>query len=87
VISLALGDNSSASVVTDLAHALAVASVAAVVAVYHWRVLRADARRTVAEVGPAEARAVVEIRAADPAVLERALAALQTSGVEVKIVR
>ena len=87
LIGLGLGDSSSVSVLTDLAHALAVAAVAAVVAVYHWRVLRADARRTVAEVGPAEARVVVELRAADPAALERALSALQASGVELKIVR
>jgi hypothetical protein len=87
LIGLGLGDSSSVSVLTDLAHALAVAAVAAVVAVYHWRVLRADARRTVAEVRPAEARVVVELRAADPAALERALSALQASGVELKIVR
>ena len=87
LIGLGLGDSSNVSVLTDLAHALAVAAVAAVVAVYHWRVLRADAPAAVAENGPAESRAIVELRAADPAALERALAALQASGVEVKIVR
>ena len=48
VISLLLGagvaDSSTTSVLTDLTRALAVALVAAVVAVYHWRVLRSDAR-------------------------------------------
>ena len=87
VISLGLGDTSRVSVLTDLAHALAVAAVAAMVAVYHWRVLRADARRTVAEAGPTEAKMVVEIRAADPAALQQALSALQAGGVQVKIVR
>jgi hypothetical protein len=87
LIGLGLGDTSRVSVLTDLAHALAVAAVAAMVAVYHWRVLRADARRTVAEVGPTEAKVVVELRATDPAVLEQALAALQAGGVQVKVVR
>jgi Domain of unknown function (DUF5671) len=86
VIGLGLGDTSRVSVLTDLAHALAVALVATIVAVYHWRVLRADARRTEAEVAPAEARLVVELRAADPAGLEQALSALQASGVQVKVV-
>jgi len=87
LIGLGLGDSSSVSVRTDLAHAVAVAAVAAVVAVYHWRVLRADARAAVAESVPTESRAVVEIRAADSAALERALNALRASGVQVKIVR
>ena len=86
LISLGLGEASSVGVLTDLTHALAVAAVAAVVAAYHWRVLRSDARRTVVEASPTEARAVVELRAEDPAALERALSAVRASGVQVKIV-
>ena len=70
---------------SDLAHALAVGIVAAVVAVYHWRVLRADAKRTLPVSQPTvpEAQALVELRAVNAEALERALSALRSTGVQV----
>ena len=90
LLGLALGGSFGQDVATDLAHAIALASVAALVAVYHWRVLRADARlaQPVAAVPvTAEATAVVEIHAADAESLGRALAALRGSGVDFRVVR
>ena len=46
LLGIALGGGWRPEVVADLTHAVAVASVASVVAAYHWQVLRADARRT-----------------------------------------
>jgi hypothetical protein len=91
VISLLLGESSTASVLTDLTRALAVAIVAGAVAAYHWRVLRADAARPVAEPTPvreepaAEAQLTVRIRAATPDALEQAMATLRSTGVEVAV--
>jgi hypothetical protein len=90
VISLLLGATSSASVLTDLTRALAVAVVAGVVVAYHWRILRADARRTteptpVPAEPAAEAQLTVRIRAASPDALEHAMAALRSTGVEVAV--
>jgi hypothetical protein len=103
VISLLLGESSTASVLTDLTRALAVAIVAGAVAAYHWRILRADAVRLAAapvQAAPstraaeaalaeaqlaAEAQLTVRIRAATPDALERAIAALRSSGVEVAV--
>jgi hypothetical protein len=98
LLGLVLGGSFGQDVATDLAHAIALASVAALVAVYHWRALRADAR--VAEplhveapvaVSPERARvaatALVEIHAADAESLGRALATLRDSGMEIRVVR
>jgi hypothetical protein len=64
-IGLALGTPFNVEVITDLAHSLAVAIVGAIVAAYHWRVLRADARRAEAEPGVArEPPAAPELTAA-----------------------
>jgi hypothetical protein len=98
LLGLVLGGSFGQDVATDLAHAIALASVAALVAVYHWRVLRADARvaepvhvEAAGEVSPASepapATAVVEIRAADAESLGRALATLRDSGMEIRVVR
>jgi len=90
LLGLVLGAAFGQDVATDLAHAIALASVAALVAVYHWRVLLADARlgRPVAAAPVAtEATALVEIHAADAESLSRALSALRASGVEVRVVR
>jgi hypothetical protein len=43
LLGLVLGGSFGQDVATDLAHALALAAVAGLVAVYHWRVLRTDA--------------------------------------------
>jgi hypothetical protein len=88
LLTLALGGAWSTAVLGDLAHALAIAVVAAGVAAYHWRILRADARRgqPAPPLVPAEpAAALVEIRAADAAALGRALAALRATGVQVTV--
>jgi hypothetical protein len=86
VINLLLGETSSVSLLSDLAHALAVVVVAGGVAIYHLRVLRADSRRvtppTPAE-APAAAEVVLKLRAADASTLERALDTLRGTGVEV----
>jgi hypothetical protein len=98
LLGLALGGAFGQDVATDLAHAVALASVAALVAVYHWRVLRDDARQAepVAreavlehpaepEPVPSPSTAVVEILAANAEALSRALAALRATGVEVRV--
>jgi hypothetical protein len=91
LLSLALGGPLSPDLLTDLAHALALAVVAAAVAAYHWRALRSDARHapstaTTEAPGPAvPAAAVVEIQAPDADSLTRALAALRATGVEVTL--
>jgi hypothetical protein len=87
LLGLVLGGTFGQDVATDLAHAVALAAVAGLVAVYHWRVLRADARLGQAEFVATEATAVVEIHAADAESLGRALAALRDSGVDVRVVR
>jgi Domain of unknown function (DUF5671) len=93
LLGLALGASFSVSVAADLVHALAVASVAALLAGYHWRVVRADARRIQPEptltpqtaVPAARASAIVELHAADAATLSRAMSTLRSSGVQVTI--
>jgi hypothetical protein len=88
LLGLALGSPASALLQTDLAHALAVAITGATVATYHWRVLRAEARRAPQPSEPAvEARvqAVVEIEAPDQESLSRALTALRSTGVQVTV--
>jgi len=99
VISLLLGEASTASLLTDLTRALSVAVVAGAVAGYHWRILRADAQRATPPVTveaepaiadtevPAEAPAMVQIqiRAATQAALDQALATLRSTGVEVAV--
>lgn len=98
ILGLALGGAFGQDVATDLAHAVGVAGVGALVAVYHWRVLRADARQgdsvaiETARVEPqavepvgAFSSAVVEIHAADAESLGRALSALRSTGVEVTV--
>jgi hypothetical protein len=94
LLGLVLGGSFGQDVATDLAHAVALASVAALVAVYHWRVLRADARiaeplelEVPAAVSPAPATALVEIHATDAESLARALSALRASGVEIRLMR
>jgi hypothetical protein len=95
LLGLALGSVSTVEVMVDLAHATAVCAVAAVVAGYHWRVLRTDGRRaypsspspspsaTPALTEPATA--IVEIHAVDAQSLNRALTALRATGVEVTV--
>jgi hypothetical protein len=93
LLGLALGASFSVSVAADLVHALAVASVAALLAGYHWQVVRADARRIQPEptltpqtaVPAAPASAIVELHAADAATLSRAISTLRSSGVQVTI--
>jgi len=88
LLGLILGSGFSVSAAADLAHAVAVACVAAVVAAYHWRVIRADAHvsQPDARAESAEpAAATVEIRAADAVSLSRALAALRSTGVQVTV--
>jgi len=88
LISTALGASFGTSVALDLTHALAVAAVAGTVAVYHWRVIRADSAR-----GGVDASEVVRtqvtlhIEADDAESLERALNALRASGVRVSVCR
>jgi hypothetical protein len=88
VINLLLGQTSSVSLLSDLAHALAVVLVAGSVAIYHLRILRADSRRsdsvTPVEAPPA-AQVVLQVRAPDAATLEQALATLRSTGVEVTL--
>jgi hypothetical protein len=62
--------------------------VAGSVAIYHLRVLRADSRRFAAAVPaetPTTAQVMLQVRAADVTTLERALATLRSTGVEVVV--
>ena len=81
-----LGASFNTSVALDLTHAVAVAVVAGIVAVYHWRVIRSDSARSPA-VEPANTprRATVRIEADDEASLTRALDALRATGVRVSV--
>jgi hypothetical protein len=86
VINLLLGATSSVSLLSDLAHALAVVVVAGGVAIYHLRILRADSRHVGASKSvetPALAEVVLKVRAADATTLERALETLRSTGVEI----
>jgi uncharacterized protein DUF5671 len=84
LIGLALGARFDLEVSTDLAHALGVAVVAALIGAYHWRVLRADGE--LAKLTPAgPATAVVQIFAADAAQLAQALVTLRATGVQVSV--
>jgi hypothetical protein len=89
LIGLALGASWASDVAADLAHAVAVASTAALIAGYHWRALRADARTAQPDVAVSEsdvpAPLVVTIQARDGAMLNRALSALRSTGVEVTV--
>jgi hypothetical protein len=84
LIGLALGAGFDLEVTTDLAHALAVATVAALIGAYHWRVLRADGELA-RPVTPGPATAVVQIFAADAAQLAQALVTLRATGVQVTV--
>jgi hypothetical protein len=85
LLGLVLGGSFGQDVATDLAHALAVASVSALVAVYHWRILHADGRLAASSSPPPalSSTVTVEIRAADAESLGRALSALRATGVHV----
>jgi hypothetical protein len=89
VINLLLGETSSVSLLSDLAHALAVVLVAGSIAIYNLRVLRSDSRRFAplppSETPSAAAEVVLKVRAADASTLERALDALRATGVEVVV--
>jgi hypothetical protein len=91
LLGVALGKPFDTAVAVGLAHALAVAVVAATVAIYQWRILRADSGRGSAApplpASPTAAMAavVVEIRAEDEESLSRALAALRANGVQVTV--
>jgi Domain of unknown function (DUF5671) len=90
LLSLTLGAT-PAGVSTDLAHALAVAAVAALLAAYHWQALRRATGAAEPEPGPPAgpvppATVLVRLRAAEPGALASALAALRTSGLDVELV-
>lgn len=92
LLGLALGGSFGTDVATDLAHALAVATVAVAVGAYHWRALQWDTRRARVEAARPVAQeecvaesVVVEIRAGNGASLADALNALRATGVEVTI--
>ncbi len=90
LLTLALGAAATASLVADLRHSAIGALVAAVVAVYHWRTLAADARLarsavpTPAPPPGAPAKTVVRLRASDRVVLQGALDWLRSRGVQVE---
>ncbi len=70
VLELVLGGAVGQDVATDLAHALALSSVAALVALYHWQVVRADARygQPVATTAAASASPAEQPAAPEPVV-------------------
>jgi Domain of unknown function (DUF5671) len=88
LLGLALGSSFSMSVAADLVHALAVASVAALLAAYHWRVVRADAHAAHPQTSEAHepASIVVEIQAPDSASLSTAISMLRSTGVHVRVI-
>jgi hypothetical protein len=86
LINVALGASLDTSAVLDLTHALAVAAVSSVVAVYHWHIIRADSARGKPGTSPPSPNEVtVHIEAEDAASLARALAALRATGVRVSV--
>jgi nitrogen fixation-related uncharacterized protein len=88
LLGLALGEPLSAAWQADFGHALAISVVGGFLAVYQWRVLRADARRAEPARATAAAQpveAVVEIHAADQDSLSRALSVLRLTGVQVTV--
>jgi len=86
LINVALGASLNTSAVLDLTHALAVVAVSSVVAVYHWRIIRADSARGAPETSqPSTNEATVHIEADDAASLARALEALRATGVRVSV--
>jgi hypothetical protein len=84
LIGLVLGGDFATDIALEFAHALAVSVVAALVAAYHCRILRDDARAGATE-AEHSVRSIVEIRAADTQALAAALEALRASGVSVKV--
>jgi hypothetical protein len=88
VIGLVLGGTSSVEVLTDLAHAAALALVSSGIAAYHWRVLRADSRRAAATAPASTAEpslpGAAVTRAAPNALAEPAAAALNQVVVEIQ---
>lgn len=97
LLGLAQGASFSVATAADLMHALAVASVAATLAGYQWRVIRSDAHQLQAEPGeahpeldpvvpPVRASIVVEIQAADSEALETAISALRATGARVSVI-
>jgi hypothetical protein len=101
LLGVALGDSFSVDVAANLAHALAAASVAAVIAAYQWRVIRTDAQTqtTIPTSDTTEPQAtiepvvvavpesiVVEIQAADSAALCAAVSTLRATGVQVTVI-
>jgi hypothetical protein len=84
LLSLVLGTSTPEEARTDLAHALAVALVAAGVSAYHWRAVQEDARAARATVvAPAPVQAVVALEAPSAAALDSALDTLRAQGVTV----
>jgi Domain of unknown function (DUF5671) len=86
LISVALGATFGTSGLLDLTHGLAVATVASTVAVYHWRIIRADSARAASDASPAaKSHVTVRIEAADAESLARALEALRATGVSIRV--
>jgi hypothetical protein len=95
VFGLVLGGATPADVKIDLAHALALAIVAGVIAAYHGRALREDANgngpmrdvtEAPTETEPARASVTVRLSAAEVKRLDDALGALRAMGVDVTVV-
>lgn len=94
-LTLVLGAGATSSLLTDLTHALSLALVAATVAAYHWRQVRADARRQAAAplragagappVGQPPAELLVRLRAREGVALDEVLSALRRQGIEVEV--
>jgi hypothetical protein len=81
VLTLALGAQPSPSLASDLAHDLADVLVAGLVVGYHW------STRPAGEASPAPEKpveAVLRVKAADGAMLERGIRALREAGLEVE---
>lgn len=94
-LTVALGAAASSSLLTDLTHALALALVAVAVATYHWRQVRADARRQPAAAMRAAPTALppagqpeellVRLRVRDRVAFDEVLTSLRRQGVEVEV--
>jgi hypothetical protein len=90
VLGLVLGAGLTLDLLLDLVHAVAIAAVAAILAVYHWRLLRRDERTPTGvenPPAPADVDMVVALHARDLAALERALENLRASGVQVEVLQ
>jgi hypothetical protein len=84
LLTLILASASADSALLDLSHAAAIALVAAGLALYQWRIVRADTGSSAAQDAHVSSHIVVELSAPTPDALDVALDLLGDRGIAVK---